>query len=79
MKYLMNVKFDFKIILQLVVFCEGTKKRASDLHRTATTRYRCFDQDLAEFSGSWSCRTYPSAKVDIIFEMTKSWEKIREN
>jgi|GEM_PF-6324920 len=26
MKYLMNVKFDFKIILQLVVFCEDTKK-----------------------------------------------------
>lgn len=45
----------------------GYKKRASLLHRTATTRYRCFDQDLTEFSGSWSCRTYPTAKVQLFF------------
>lgn len=42
----------------------GHKKRVSLLHRTATTRYRCFDQDLAGFPGSWSCRTYPAAKVE---------------
>ncbi len=35
------------------------KKGASELHRTATTSYPCFDQDLGEFRGSWSCRTYP--------------------
>ena len=27
----------------------GHKKRVSYLHRAATTHYRCFDQDLAEF------------------------------
>ena len=43
------------------------KKRASLLHRTATTWYRCFDQDLTEFPGSWSCRTYPTAKVQLFF------------
>ena len=37
----------------------GVQKRVSLLHRTATTRYRCSDQGLAEFPGSWSCRTYP--------------------
>ena len=43
------------------------KKRVSLLHRTATTRYRCFDQDLTEFPGSWSYRTYPTAKVQLFF------------
>ena len=43
------------------------EKRASLLHRTATTWYRCFDQDLTEFPGSWSCRTYPCAKVQLFF------------
>ena len=54
-------------LLLFGVVTNGHKKRASDLHRTATTRYRCFDQDLTEFSGSWSCRTYPSTKVRIFF------------
>ncbi len=40
------------------------QKKVSDLHRTATTCYRCFDQDLAEFTGSWSCRTYPMQRYD---------------
>ena len=50
-----------------IVLRYGHKKRASLLHRTATTWYRCFDQDLTEFPGSWSCRTYPTAKVQLFF------------
>ncbi|MDE5785796.1 MAG: hypothetical protein K2H98_04610, partial [Duncaniella sp.] len=36
-------------------------------------RYRCFDQDLAEFSGSWSCRTYPTTKLQQFFQSSKSF------
>ncbi len=43
------------------------KKRVSLLHRTATTPYRCFDQDLTEFGGSWSCRTYPLQSYNFFF------------
>gem|GEM_PF-5750662 len=39
------------------------QKRASSLHRTATTFYPCCGQALGEFERSWSCRTYPVAKV----------------
>ena len=43
------------------------------LHRTATTSYPCFGQDLGEFRGSWSCRTYPksAAKVQQKMHMNK--------
>ena len=50
---------------------DGHKKRVSNLYRTATTRYRCFDQDLAEFPGSWSYRTYPSAKFRLFSKSPK--------
>ena len=35
------------------------KKRASYLHRTATTYYPCYLPVLGEFIGSWSYKTYP--------------------
>lgn len=49
----------------------ANKKRVSLLHRTATTPYPCFGQDLGEFGGSWSCRTYPTAKLRLFSESTK--------
>jgi len=39
------------------------QKRVSNLHRTATTSYPCFLPNLGEFTGSWSYKTYPPAKV----------------
>lgn len=52
------------------------QKRVSYLHRTATTRYRCFDQDLAEFSGSWSCRTYPLQSYNFFLSLQNEPVKI---
>lgn len=49
---------------------KGYEKRVSLLHRTATTRYRCFDQDLTEFPGSWSYRTYPLQRYNFFFYLT---------
>ena len=48
-----------------------TKKRVSGLHRTATTSYPCFGQDLGEFRGSWSYRTYP-----IEFNINALWRYV---
>ena len=39
------------------------EKRESLIHRTATTSYPCCGQALGEFRGSWSCMTFPDAKV----------------
>ena len=41
----------------------GKQKRVSDLYRTATTAYPCSIPRLGEFCGSWSYKTYPTAKV----------------
>ena len=47
------------------------KKRVSDLYRTATTAYPCSIPRLGEFCGSWSYKTYPTAKVQNFFVSTK--------
>ena len=47
------------------------KKRVSLLYRTATTFYPCCGQALGEFKGSWSYRTYPTAKVLQKYETDK--------
>ncbi len=50
------------------------KRQADELttsHRS--TRYPCFGQDLGEFTGSWSCRTHPNAKLQFFFYPTKSF------
>ena len=64
-----------KHLLQIFLHDVYIQKRVSLLHRTATTRYPCFGQDLGEFSGSWSCRTYPAAKVRHFFvsAIAASW------
>lgn len=41
------------------------------LYRTATTFYPCCGQALGEFKGSWSYRTYPTAKVFQKYETDK--------
>lgn len=41
------------------------------LYRTATTFYPCCGQALGEFKGSWSYRTYPTAKVVQKYETDK--------
>lgn len=48
------------------------KKRVSDLYRTATTAYPCSIPRLGEFCGSWSYKTYPTAKVQNFFVSTKN-------
>ena len=48
------------------------KKRVSDLYRTATTAYPCSIPRLGEFCGSWSYKTYPTAKVQNFFFSTKN-------
>lgn len=56
---------DFKVLKVLDDFTPlcGKQKRVSDLYRTATTAYPCSIPRLGEFCGSWSYKTYPTAKV----------------
>ena len=51
---------------------QGTKKRESLVHRTATTSYPCYGQVLGEFGGSWSCTTFPTANVVIFLRGAKN-------
>ena len=50
------------MVKRIVFFKYGSKKRVSDLYRTATTAYPCSIPRLGEFCGSWSYKTYPPQK-----------------
>ncbi len=55
---------DFKVLKVLDdTPLRGKQKRVSDLYRTATTAYPCSIPRLGEFCGSWSYKTYPTAKI----------------
>lgn len=58
----LNVLTVFKVSNDFTPLC-GKQKRVSDLYRTATTAYPCSIPRLGEFCGSWSYKTYPTAKV----------------
>lgn len=60
-----RMPFDLKVsnVLNDLNPLRGKQKRVSDLYRTATTAYPCSIPRLGEFCGSWSYKTYPTAKV----------------
>jgi hypothetical protein len=50
------------------------KKKAGDLHRTATTTYPCCLPALGRFSRSWSCKT---CRMQIYEEDKSLWENVK--
>ena len=47
-------------------FMLAHEKRESNVHRTATTSCPCCLPALGELGGSWSCTTFPAAKIQQI-------------
>jgi len=55
----------FESTTQFTSNCSN-KKRVSYLYRTASTIYPCFIPDLGEFDRSWSYKTYPLQRYEIV-------------
>ena len=65
LNFMLSPHTDSRVMMMVVYYDIGYKKRESLVHRTATTSYPCYGQVLGGFGGSWSCTTFPTANIAI--------------